>query len=102
MQSNKKIRLGYNIEKCPLIPLLLHPLHGDLSHLPTWIYQYFRGAGFCLLLKFSQRDIVALITGFGSPEEDLEGIFSSFSTVLCSLETLVLIADVGRVSSSKI
>lgn len=102
MQFNKKIRLEYNIEKSPLIPLLLHPLHGHLSHLPTWIYQYFRGVGFCLPLKFTQRDVVPLITECGSPEEDLEGTFSSFPTVLGSLETLVLTADVGRVSSSKI
>lgn len=101
MQFNKNIRLGYNIEQCPLIPLLLHPLHGNLPPLPIWIYQYFGGVGFCLL-KFTQRDVVPLITECGSPEEDLEGIFCSFSTVLHSLKTLVLTADVGRVSSSKI
>lgn len=74
---------------------LLHPLHGDLAHLPTWMYQYFRGDGLCLLLKFTLRDVVLLITECSSPEEDQGGIFSSFPTGLCSLETPVFSADVG-------
>lgn len=61
-----------------------------------------RGGRFFLLLRFTQRDVVLLITECGSPEEDLEGIFSSFPTGQCSLEIPVLTADVGRVSSSKV
>lgn len=59
---NKKMRPENNLEKCPLIPLLLHPLHGDLSLIPTRMYRYSREAGtwFCLLLKFIHREVVPL------------------------------------------
>lgn len=39
-----------------------------------WIYQYFRW-GYCLLLKFTPRDVVPLITECGSPEDDLKAFF---------------------------
>jgi len=44
------MRPGNNLEKCPLLPLLLHPLYGDISPIPKWIYQHPSGVGTTFLV----------------------------------------------------
>lgn len=97
MQLNKKFRLGYNIKKCPVFPLLLHPLRRSIS---SGYISSLHG-GFVCCWNSLQEMLCHLSLGVVVQKKTWKAFFP-LSPQSYAVLRHVLTVNVGRVSSSKI